>query len=79
MTKTTSEPSEIEPLAGSVENVRFRNEETGYVVCDVKPAESMMSMVTVVVKVEARGRHLRRVAPRKVDSVLLEQQRLRIA
>ena len=37
-----------ETLAGSVENIRFRNEETGYVVCDVKPAESMMSTVTVV-------------------------------
>ena len=48
MAKPNGETTEIETLSGSVENVRFRNEETGYVVCDVKPAESMMSTVTVV-------------------------------
>ncbi|MBQ6246518.1 MAG: hypothetical protein IJK04_06610, partial [Kiritimatiellae bacterium] len=48
MAKTGSDPSELETLEGSVENVRFRNEETGYVVCDVQPAESMRSTVTVV-------------------------------
>ena len=48
MAKSNGETTEIETLSGSVENVRFRNEETGYVVCDVKPAESMMSTVTVV-------------------------------
>ena len=37
-----------ENVSGSVENIRFRNEETGYVVCDVKPAESRDSTITVV-------------------------------
>ena len=39
---------DLDELSGSVENLRFRNEETGYVVCDVKPAESLSSTVTVV-------------------------------
>ena len=46
--RPAGEPSGTETLAGSVENIRFRNEETGYVICDVKSAESMSSTVTVV-------------------------------
>lgn len=40
---------EIETLSGSVEQISFRNEDTGYVVCAVKPADRVdCSAVTVV-------------------------------
>ncbi|MBR0056434.1 MAG: hypothetical protein IJP66_03820, partial [Kiritimatiellae bacterium] len=35
-------------LNGSVEAISFRNEETGYVVCAVKPADRASGTVTVV-------------------------------
>lgn len=46
--KTTDITGEVLEISGTVENVTFHNDETGFTVCTVKPADSASGTITVV-------------------------------